>query len=334
MAKTPFLALAAALLAGACSAPGAELAGCRAAAEYSRQQHGVSLVVLLDGQVVCEDYAPSWKASSKGPMASGVKSFSTALAAAAVQDGLLALQERAADTLPEWRDDPAKREITLRQLLSLSSGLRTDLAEPTTQQALEADVYGSPGTWFAYDPAPFQVFGEILRRKLAAAGGESVDAYFERRIARPLGIEVEWLRLSDGTVDLAGGGGITARDWARYGELIRLGGAWEGKQVLDAAALTEALGWSGANPAYVMGWWRPGYPGRSLPTSNAWQSVLARPDTLLAVGAGKQRLFVSPSSKMVIARQAMGEPWSRGAASTGFSDVQFLTLLMAPAAPG
>jgi CubicO group peptidase (beta-lactamase class C family) len=47
------------------------------------------------------------------------------MAAAAVQDRLLSLDELAVETLPEWRDDPLKRRITVRHILSLTSGLAT-----------------------------------------------------------------------------------------------------------------------------------------------------------------------------------------------------------------
>ncbi len=75
------------------------------------------------GEVIFEDYAPEWNADKPHLLASGTKSFSGVLAVCAVQDHYLELEERVADTLVEWKDDPDKNRITIRQLLSLCSGL-------------------------------------------------------------------------------------------------------------------------------------------------------------------------------------------------------------------
>jgi len=98
-------------------------AGVTEAAAYNAKKGGVSLVVMKDGEIVFEDYPNNGGCDKAFELASGTKSFSGVIAAAAVQDGLLSLDERAADTLTEWRDDPRKADITIRQLLSLTSGV-------------------------------------------------------------------------------------------------------------------------------------------------------------------------------------------------------------------
>jgi CubicO group peptidase (beta-lactamase class C family) len=95
----------------------------RAAAEYSRSQHGVAVLVMRRGEIIFEDYAPGWS-DKPHLLASGTKSFCGVMAACAVQDGFLTLDERVADTLIEWKDDPRKSLVTIRQLLSLSSGIK------------------------------------------------------------------------------------------------------------------------------------------------------------------------------------------------------------------
>ena len=93
------------------------------AAEYSHSQHGTGVLVMVRGEILFEDYAPGWTAEKPHLLASGTKSFCGVMAACAVHDGLLTLDERVADTLVEWKDDPRKSRITIRQLLSLSSGI-------------------------------------------------------------------------------------------------------------------------------------------------------------------------------------------------------------------
>ena len=141
-----------------------------AAAAYSAQRRGVSFLVMQGGRVLFEDY-PRSSAGATHELASGTKSFCGVLAAALVQDGLLSLDEACADTLTEWRDDPLGRAATIRTLLSLSSGVGGgSIGRPSTYAASVAQPFAGPSGVFRYGPAPFQVFGEIVRRKLATAG--------------------------------------------------------------------------------------------------------------------------------------------------------------------
>ena len=104
-------------------------AQCDAAAAYSTAHRGLAVLVLEDGKPVCEKYATG-DATTANELWSGTKSFVGIMAAAAVQDGLLTLDERAADTITEWKDDPRKSTITLRQLLTHTSGT----AEASSEQ--------------------------------------------------------------------------------------------------------------------------------------------------------------------------------------------------------
>jgi len=163
-----------------------------AAAAYSRSQHGVAVLVLRRGEVVFEDYAPGW-AEKPHLLASGTKSFSGVIAACAVQDGLLTLDEKAADTLTEGKADARKSALTIRELLSLSSGIDggDNGSVPSYRRAVEmAEAKSAPGARFSYGPIPFQCFGELMRRKLAPKG-ESVEGYLKRRVLDPIGLPID-----------------------------------------------------------------------------------------------------------------------------------------------
>lgn len=100
---------------------------CARAAAYSESCAGRAMLVLRDGEVVFERYARGWTADRPHPLASGTKSFTGIVAAFALQEGLITgLEARVSDTLTEWKDDPRKGSITVRQLLDLSSGLDPD----------------------------------------------------------------------------------------------------------------------------------------------------------------------------------------------------------------
>lgn len=313
---------------------------------YNRAQDGISLVVLEDGVVVCEDYADG-NASTAHDLHSGSKSFLGILAAAAVQDGLLTLDEKVSDTIPEWKTDPLKAPTTLRQLLSLTSGLPSTIGQvPTFANAITMPFNAAPGQTFQYGPAPFQVFGEVLRRKLIAHG-QSGDPliYLRRRILDPIGVNyVAWDYGKDQMPLLPRSAKLTAREWARFGEFVRAGGQVGGKMIVDPVAFSELFQGSAVNPAYGLTWWLPKpSPSKDVVTalSDMGKHADQLPTDLVAgIGAGQQMLYVIPSLKLTIVRQARLDVMrllrqsKTGPSPKDYSDYQFLSLLIAkPIAP-
>src|SRR5436305_1502223 len=93
-----------------------------AALEYAAK-HGLQAVVAeRAGQTVAEQYDNGFTAESAHALYSGTKSFWGVTALYAQRDGLLELDELVADTFPQWREDPWKRRVTLRMLLTLTAG--------------------------------------------------------------------------------------------------------------------------------------------------------------------------------------------------------------------
>ena len=168
------------------------------AAQYSRTHGGLALYVEQGGRLVAESYAPGYSASTPHKIYSGTKSFVAIGALIAEQEGLLTLDEKASDTLPEWRND-ARRSITIAQLLSHTSGLDNDseLIDPYRDQmaaAVRVHLIDPPGTRFHYGAVNYQAFGEILRRKLRAKD-ESVEDFLKDKVFDPLDIDIDgWVR--------------------------------------------------------------------------------------------------------------------------------------------
>lgn len=326
MQRRTFLSSAAAALIAAPAR--AQTLDFAAAADYARARRGVSLVIMQRGAIVFEDY-PSPGAPARGwELASGTKSFTGVMAAAAIQDRLIRdWDEPCAETLPEWRADN-RRAISLRHLLSLTSGIEGGpiARPPTYADAISQRAAASPGARFAYGPTPFQIFGEIIRRKL---DGDPL-AYLQRRIFDPLSITpTHWRRGRDGGPHMPSGAGLTGRDWARFGQFVLAGG--EGR--VDRPALEQCFEPSSANPGYGLSWWllRPGLvaPGRTQ-TVDADPELAARFGPInMAAGAGDQRLYLLPRLELVIARQANGILRAlRQRGQSDWSDAAFLRLAL------
>ncbi|MDK2768122.1 MAG: beta-lactamase family protein [Sphingomonas sp.] len=304
---------------------------CTAAERYSASHRGIAVLVLQDGKIVCEVYTGS-NASTANELWSGTKSFVGIMAAAAVQDGLLTLDELAADTLVEWKGDPRKSTITLRQLLSMSAGQGGVIGRPPSYaDAVRAPLASTPGTRFEYGPTPMQLFGEIMRRKLIAKGldGNPLN-YLKRRILDPIGLTIgSWRDGPDGNPLLPQGASLTSRNWAKLGEFVRNGGRLQGKPLVDPAAFDALFQPSALNPAYGLTWWLPHSPKMADPVtagSDLGAHAADLPvDIVTAAGAGDQRMYVIPSLRLTIVRQARLDiaALTRGEKS-GWSDFAFL----------
>jgi CubicO group peptidase (beta-lactamase class C family) len=241
--------------------------------------------------------------------------------AAAIEDGLVkSLDEKVSDTISEWKNDKEKAGITLRQLLSLTSGIDAGQIGrvPTYAEAIGSPMKYPVGSRFEYGPAPFQIFGEVMTRKLKPKK-ETVMGYLKRRILNPIGLNVDFWREIGGQPLLPQGASLTAREWIKFGILLRDGGKWKGKQIVRKKLLDELVVGSKANPAYGLTFWlnRVGGTGRAGRAigGNAVEEItasgIAEPasDLFMAAGAGNQRLYIIPSQNLVIVRQGRMGGW-------------------------
>lgn len=302
-------------------------------AEYSERHNHDAFLVYENGILVYETYANRYPKTEPHVLHSGTKSFSCAIAVRAQMDGLITLEDTVASTITEWSDDPIKSTITIRQLLSLTSGLpgyatnaRRDRVGDAVERAIALPLQNTPGLSFSYGATPYFVFSEVIKRKL---GGENAWSYLTRTILTPLGISVEHGTDENGNIDLAAKGKTTAREWARYGQLILQNGMWNGQTLLDESLLRECFIATEANILYGLTWWvvqdlESPYDIRvDQPISLAEVDGIAlgetAPEVIIAGGALDQRLFIIPSKQLVIVRFARG--------SLRYSDSQLLQYL-------
>ncbi len=204
--------------------------------------------------------------------------------------------------------------------------------------SVKAPLAAAPGGKFQYGPAPMQVVGEIMRRKLVAKGEDGNPRhYIERRILMPLGVTVgDWRSGPDGAPLMPQGLVLAASEWAKIGEFVRGGGKLEGRPLVDEATFGEMFQGSQVNPAYGLTWWLP----RSTPavdivtrsTDITSHAAELPADMVVAAGAGDQRLYIIPSLRLTIVRQAKLDIAALAAGKKGdWSDWRFLSLLLKPA---
>ena len=284
---------------------------------------GFALVVMLDGKIVHEDYRAGGQPGRAGELASGTKSFAGVLALCAEEDGLLSLDERVSAIIEEWRDDN-RRDITIRQLLTLTSGIPGGRIghPPSYREAVRAVAVAKPGELFSYGPQPLQVFGEVLRLRLGVTE-ECVAGYLDRRVFYPLQIRPAWWRRDeDGHPHLPSGARLTAREWAKFGEMVRR----DGHGVLPPGKLAQLFVGTEANPGHGVTWWLPAQGPVGAVGKRAVADDLLPRDTWVAAGAGGQRLVVIPSLKLVAVRLAPVRLHE-----TGFDDHSWLVALVTAA---
>ena len=318
------------------------------AADYSAKNGGRAVLVMVASKTLFERYDNGFGPDTATHLHSATKGFWGPVIAAMIEDELItSYDELASKTLPEWKDDPRKSRITLRHLLSLSAGLVQDVENlqgddrPTLAPDLYKHAIGvlaarEPGAVFQYGPSCYYVLGEIMKRKLAARKQSPLD-YLKQRILGPIGVKVgDWVHDASGNPHIPNGAHLTARNWAKYGQWLLQGGEWNGKQIVKKDLLDELVKPSKANPGHGLALWlnQPGGQGavgvaaqKSEPGDTAgWIYRGGHSDLFAALGAGKCRMYVIPSLKMVVVRQADSQ-------SDRFDDNTFLSLLLTGESP-
>lgn len=197
-------------------------------------------------------------------------------------------------------------------------------------------IAAAPGTRFQYGPTPLQIFGEVMRRKLKATGqNPDPQEYLDRRLLVPLGVRTgEWRKGADGKPLMPQGLVLAASEWAKIGEFVRAGGKQDGKPLVDPVAFADLFEGSSVNPAYGLTWWLPRPSLSNDPVTRATDitehSTELPADMVVAAGAGDQRLYVIPSRRLTIVRQAKLDIMALAAGKkSGWSDTRFLELLLA-----
>jgi CubicO group peptidase (beta-lactamase class C family) len=312
-----------------------------AAARLSDAQKGAALLVIDGAALVFEHYAQGFDPARAHHLWSGTKTFACALVAAAADDGRFDFDTPLGAHWPEL--DPARGAVTVRQLLSLTSGFgdspsiltadvlkaRPRVADKEAWTIKHIRAEQPPGERYLYAASPFVFLASMARRAL----GEDPLNYLDRRVLGPIGMpHAGWLRDGAGLPWLALGAYTTARGWARFGMLLRDDGVFRGTRVLGAGRLAECFKGTARMPAYGQGLWlnaptpRANWIPKVLRGRFAARGPVLWPDgpqdLVAAVGFRDNRLYVIPSRGLVVVRLGYGHP--------DFNDAALLRAVLGP----
>lgn len=292
-----------------------------------------ALVVRRAGKIVAERYGPGFTAQTRLLGWSMSKCVTAAFTGLLVADGVLRLDEPA--PIRTWqRPGDARGEITLRQLLQMRSGLRhREEAEPRYEsdtvrmlfldgrdnmaayaeaQPLEAE----PGSKWEYSTATSVILADAAAATLTPTRDPGlrrrvVGDYLRTRLFEPIGMRSAQPEF-DAAGTLVGGSMIhaTARDWAKFGEFLRNGGAVAGAQILPTGWVDFMTAPSPRNPGYGAQVWL----NRPQPSGNEELFPGQAPADLFAcIGHQGQYLLVSPSQRLTVVRLGKTEGEQRPA---------------------
>ena len=266
-------------------------------------------VVIYKGYVVAEFGDTRFV----DPTYSVAKSMLATVAGIAVRDGRIKVDERVAERVKDGGyDAPQNAPITWKQHLQQESewegtlwGKHSNFIGKTAfgkgerkPRALQA-----PGSFYEYNDTRINRFSLSLLQVF----GQSVPDVFQQQIMDPIGgsSNWKWLPYHNSYVELNGkqvpsvsggtrwGGGMWIDSWdmARFGYLWLRQGAWNGKQILPAAYVKDALTPSAHGPDYGYLWWL-NTKGKNLPGLPA--------NAFAALGAGSNTIVVSPDHDLVV----------------------------------
>ncbi|TIP69275.1 MAG: serine hydrolase [Mesorhizobium sp.] len=290
------------------------------------------IMVLHRGRVVFERYFGSLERKIQHACFSVTKSYAGTIATALVHERVLEEGKTISYYVPELRGT-GWEDATLRQVLDMETGL--DFDEDHVDDQSRGAVYmrscrtrsrpanydgpqtsceflrtvrkrGEHGKVFSYKSVNTQVVGWVMSR----VTGCSFPQLLHDRLWAPLGCEDDGYMVVDpaGMPSVSGGLYASLRDMARFGELIRQEGGWNGRQILPASVIADIR--RGGDQAKFSMNGMPGYSYRAK-----WWVSHNEFDAIEAQGIHGQRIYIAPRAEMVIAQFS-----SHPMASTVYTD--------------
>ncbi|MBB3590225.1 hypothetical protein FHX08_000569 [Rhizobium sp. BK529] len=276
-----------------------------------------AMVVVQDGHIIAESYAPGFSASTPLIGWSMTKTVNAALIGRLMLSGKISYDDT--HLLPQWANDP-RGNIRLSDLMGMESGLAFNedygaVADVTRMLYLDPDMVSlpasaplvaAPGTNFHYSSGTALLLSRIWMNKVGdprAALDYPRDALFG-----PLGMSSAVFE-ADERGTFAGSSYLyaTAHDWARFGQFLLQDGVWNGQRLLPegfVAMMRTPTGSSGGQ--YTQGQaWLAGPGGGTSAEFGLPQ------DTFWLQGHDGQTVAIVPSANLVFVRMGLTPSWLR-----------------------
>jgi CubicO group peptidase (beta-lactamase class C family) len=288
----------------------------RAAEDFLVQTDTAALLVLHDGAISYEWYGLTGGPNVPWISMSVAKSVISALVGIAVDEGHISSIDQPIGDYIRVTPGSACDGVSIKDVLQMSSGARwnEDYNDPASDIFRLAAAMGDggtleefvatmvrdnePGRICRYNSGDTQALGALL----VGATGRSITDYMQEKLVEPLGISspAYWLVDSAGMEVAFAGLVMTARDYAKFGELYRNGGRWRGKQIVPKSWVDASL----TSDADHLQPGRPVVGSRALDLGYGYQWWLPASDfgEFTAIGVYNQFVYVSPSKKTVVVK--------------------------------
>lgn len=263
-----------------------------------------SALVVRNGTLVSETYFNGFTRDNPHDLRSATKSLTALLIGIAIEQGVLdgvdvPMMQSLQASYPDTQD---KSDITLRHLLTMSSGLdchdqdrktkgqedRMYKSKDWVRYFLSLSTVYPPGDTTRYCTGGVVALGEVL----AQATGKDMADFADQVLFDPLEIDnYAWARFDgDRKVDTGGHLLLTPQGMAKIGMLVSQGGRWNGQQVVPEEWIrlsTQPHTQVGGNP-YGFLWWinQVNYGGKEV-------------EVVTARGNGGQVIFIVPAFDLV-----------------------------------
>lgn len=273
-----------------------------------------AVLVIYNGQLIAERYAPGYDSNSSLLGWSMSKSITNALVGILVREKKLDIMQPA--PVAEWQNEgDARAKITIDQLLRMSSGLEFNEAYAPFSDAVymfydsydfaayaaEKPLEVKPEAKWYYSSGTANIVARIVRQKVAKAYSHYYQFLYEE-LFNKIGMHSAVMEPDpSGTFVGSSYTFATASDWARFGQLYLQDGVWQGERILPEGWVKYTTTPTPASDKGQYGaffWLNAGSAGD--PANRRWPS--APLDTFAALGFQEQKVIVIPSRNLVLVR--------------------------------
>ncbi|MFF0309591.1 serine hydrolase domain-containing protein [Streptosporangium sp. NPDC004379] len=209
-----------------------------------------SIMVVRHGHVIAEGWWAPYSAERPHLLYSLTKSFTSIAVGLVIADGLLSLDDRVVDVLPDHVPADISeqgRRLTVHHLLSMTTGHDTDSLDEAwrlepgdlVKGFLRVPFPDPEGTRHAYDNATTFVLARMVER----VTGRGLPEFLDERLFTPMGIDhAEWDRVASGASFGFHGLHLTTEAVAAFGELLLRGGVWGDRRLVPREWVELATG--------------------------------------------------------------------------------------------